>query len=66
MKNNKNERDKAYFRQADEGNLFTEDMPFVPKPKKRGDGQVKIGEGSTRGRENTMYKVPRKESTSCS
>lgn len=35
------------------------EMPFVPKPKKRGAGQVKIEEGSITGRENTTYKGPK-------
>lgn len=59
MKNNEDGRGKAYFRQADERSPFTEEMSFVPKPKKRGAGQVKIGEGSITRRENTMYKGPK-------
>lgn len=41
------------------GSPSTEEMPFVPKPKKRGDGQVKIEEGSITGREKTTYKGPK-------
>lgn len=36
MKNNEDGKGKGYFRQADEGSPFTEEMPFVLKSKKRG------------------------------